>query len=378
VGINQIRVGDDESDITQGRVYKFLTRFIPMTYRTYGDKLFIRQGGKIVATLLFLAICLIGNIDAVFALDSIPTAIALSTIMYVTVAGNINGVLGLRPVYFLMGHITKYITRLNWGLASICCAVGFKLITGNVWLMHDVLHLTPLHIPIEISLAWIVGSLLLAYVASLLWPPKAAVDVTDASSKRSTMVRIYLDCGSEMDGAWESGLVGHYLSEVVRQARYYDSSGDVLLFGFGETVEPYQTLAPNEEVPCLLERRMLGTGSDLAAALRDAKVTAESVLGTHVVIVITAGATIDAEKARQALLDMPANTFVTPVRVSNKPGGAALLQELDNLQTGEHDRCNTVYATDDFGQPKDRIEYEIGDELDRWLKRRDALPSLVH
>ncbi len=377
IGINQIRTGDDEADITQSRAYKLLTRIMPLTYRTYGDKLFIRQGGRILATLMLLAICLIGNTDAVFALDSIPTAIALSTIMYVTVSGNINGVLGLRPVYFLMEHITKYITRLNWGLASICCAVGFKLIVGSVWLMHDVLHVEPLDIPIGISLAWIVGSLVFAYVAGRIWPPKKAVDLTDASNKRSTMVRIYMDCGSVMDGEWKSGLMSGYLAEIARQARLYDSVGDVPLFGFGERVEPYHTLSPTEEEPSRPRRRTLGVHSDLGAVLRHAKATSARVLGTHVVIIMTAGVTIGYEMTRRALLDMPANAFVVFVRVSDEPGGGQFLQELDDLRPGEHDRCNTIHATDDFGQPKHRIEYEIGEELDRWLKQRDALPSLV-
>lgn len=376
VGVSQLRAGE-EKDITQGRTYRLLTRVMPLTYRTYGDKLFIRQGGKVLATLLLLAICLIGNTDAVFALDSIPTAIALSTIMYVTVAGNINGVLGLRPVYFLMGHITKYITRLNWGLASICCAVGCKLIAGNVWLVHDVLGLTPLDIPISISLGWILGSLVLAYVAGLVWPPKADEDATGTSDKQRTMVRVYLDCGAAMDGEWESGLVERYLAEVMRQARYYDSVGDVPVFGFGQEVRPYSALTSGGEVASQRERRTLGVDSNLATVLRHAKVAAETTEGTHVVIVMTPGVTIGQELTRRALRDMPENTFVIPVRIANRPGGAEFLQELDDLLEGELDRCNTVHATNDSGQPLHDIEHEIGEELDAWLKKRDALPTPV-
>jgi tellurite resistance protein TerC len=376
VGISQIRTGNDETDITKGRAYKLLTRVMPLTYRTYGNKLFIRQGGKVLATLLLLAICLIGTTDAVFALDSIPTAIALSTIMYVTVSGNINGVLGLRPVYFLMEHMTKYITRLNWGLASICCAVGFKLIVGNVWLMHDVLGITPLDIPIGISLAWIAGSLVFAYVAGLVWPPKATEDESSTSDKQRTMVRVYLDCGSEMDGEWESGLMAHYLGEVMRQARYYNSAGDVPLFGFGEKVVSYDALVPTEEGASQRERRTLGVNSNLAVVLRHAKAAALATEGTHVVIVMTAGVTIGYEPTRRALCAMPDNAFVIPVRVANKSGGAEFLQELDDLLE-EDDRCNTVHATDDSGRPMHHIESEIGEELDKWLNDRDALPTLV-
>jgi tellurite resistance protein TerC len=376
VGISQLRSGEDD-DITQKRIYRLLTRIMPLTYRTYGSKLFIRQGGKVLATLFLLAICLIGSTDAAFALDSIPTAIALSTIMFVTVTGNINGVLGLRPMYFLMEHITKYITRLNWGLASICCAVGFKLITGNVWLVHEVLGLTPLDISIGISLGWIFGSLVFAYVAGLVWPPKVDEDATSASDKPKTMVRVYLDCGAGMDGEWESGLMERYLAEVMRQARYYDSVGNVPVFGFGQRIEPYSVLSSGGEVPSQRSRRTLGVSSDLALVLRHAKVAAETTKSTHVVIAMTAGVTIGYELTRQALRDMPDNTFVIPVRVANKPGGAEFLQELDDLLEAEQDRCNTVHATDDTGQPKHHIESEIGEELDEWLKGRDALPSPV-
>ncbi len=376
VGVSQLRGGED-TDITQGRVYKLLTRVMPLTYRAYGDKLFIRQGGKRLATLLLLAIVLIGNTDAVFALDSIPTAIALSTIMYVTVAGNINGVLGLRPVYFLMQHITKYITRLNWGLASICCAVGLKLIVGNVWLMHDVFGVSPLDIPIGISLGWIAGSLIFAYVAGIVWPPKVIEEDDEANAVQNTMVRVYLDCGAEMDGEWSSGLMSRYLAEVMRQARFYDSDGTVPIFAFGETVKPYEALTPTEDGPELSRRRMLGWDSNLAAALHHAKDAAEAEPGTHVDIIMTPGVTLGYESARRALRKMPDNSFVVLVRVSDEPGGAAFLQELDDLLEGKRDRCNAVHATDDNGQPKDRIEEAIGDELDEWLKGRDALPVLA-
>lgn len=374
VGITQVTQGDDETDITEGRFYRLLTRFMPVTVRTYGDKMFIRRSGsgRRIATLLLLAIILIGYIDLVFALDSIPTAIALSSIMYVTVAGNINGVLGLRPVYFLMGHVTKYIRRLNWGLALICCGVGVKLILGNPTLS-DFLGYHPVHVPIAISLSFIGGSLLFGYVAGKLWPPKHAVDVEDVVTQKSTMVAVYMDCGPVMDGEWRTGLMHTYLTQVLAQARHYDSDGTVPLYGYGRHIEEYHTVALNAEEPDLPARRTLGNASDLAAVLRHAKEAGESVLGTHVAIVMTAGVTADEDAARQALREMPENTFVVFVRVSDEPGGAELLQELDDLLDGEHDRCNTVHATDDHGRPKHHLEHEIGEELDNWLHKRGAL-----
>ncbi|HSE61797.1 MAG TPA: hypothetical protein VLA88_05905 [Candidatus Saccharimonadales bacterium] len=371
VGYSQIFSGDDEKDVTERWSYKLVNKFVPVTYRTYGSKFFIRQRGKRLATVLFVVVAIIGCVDAMFALDSIPTAIALSSIMFVTIAGNINGVLGLRPMYFLMGHMAKYITRLNWGLGLICGAIGVKLIISNTWFM-PLIGQEPVHVPISVALAWIGGSLLFAYVAGRIWPSAAKEGLDDENSEDSTLVTLYVDSGAVAKGEWESGLMGVYASQALVEARHYDDDGQVPVHVFAEAIGDASTAQAGAAYE--LERPYgIGTRPLLAPVLQQARRTAESVLGTHVAIILTPGVFGDQEEVRRLMREMPDNLFLLFIRVSDEPGGAGFLGELDTLYTDDRDSCHVVYATDDHGRPKQLIAYEIGTELDHWLKRRDAL-----
>jgi tellurite resistance protein TerC len=372
VAYDQVFGGDDEKNVTTRWSYKLINKLVPVTYRTYGSKFFIWQRAKWVATVLFVVVCIIGCVDVLFALDSIPTAIALSKILFVTIAGNVNGVLGLRPVYFLMGHLAKYIKRLNWGLCLICAAIGAKLITSDGWFMHDILGLKVIPVPISIALAWIGFSLLFAFIAGRIWPPKEATEVDKNADDKATLVSVYVDNGSVMNGEWAAGLIQEYTWQVLVEARHYDSDGQVPMYGFAQKLGEYRTARVGETLE-LSQLQHIGTRSHLAVALRHAKEVGESVLGTHVVVIVTAGVFADQKEARQLMAQMPDNTFVLYVRVSDEPGGAGFLGELDTMFTGDRDRCHVIYATDDAGQPKQLIVYEIGAELDGWLKERNAL-----
>ena len=97
-------------------------------------------------------------VDLVFALDSVPAVLAISTHPFVVYTSNIFAILGLRSLYFLLAGLLDRLRYLHLGLAAILGFVGCKMLLAK-WV----------HIPVTISLGVIVLVVLAATAASLLF-----------------------------------------------------------------------------------------------------------------------------------------------------------------------------------------------------------------
>lgn len=122
-----------------------------------GGKLFVKRNGKLVVTSIFLCIIVIELTDVVFALDSIPAVLAISTDTLVIYASNIFAVMGLRSLFFVIKGGMNSLVYLKYGLGAILLFVAAKL------LIHEFFE-----IPIVASLAVIIIILLITVVASLM------------------------------------------------------------------------------------------------------------------------------------------------------------------------------------------------------------------
>jgi tellurite resistance protein TerC len=103
-----------------------------------------------------LAVLAIEVVDLVFALDSVPAVLAISTHPFVVYTSNIFAILGLRSLYFLLAGLLDRLRYLHFGLAAILGFVGGKMLLAK-WV----------HIPVGISLAIIVIVVVVATAASL-------------------------------------------------------------------------------------------------------------------------------------------------------------------------------------------------------------------
>lgn len=115
-------------DPEKSRIFKFVERFLPFTDKIEGSKLFIRQNGKIVASLLFFAICVVELTDVLFAIDSVPASLAIVRDPYIVLASNISAILGLRALYFVFEFLEDKFYLLNKGLALILSVIAMSLI----------------------------------------------------------------------------------------------------------------------------------------------------------------------------------------------------------------------------------------------------------
>jgi tellurite resistance protein TerC len=106
-----------------------------------------------------LAVVVIELTDVVFAVDSIPAVFAVTRDPFIVFTSNIFAILGLRALYFLLAGLMHKFQYLSYGLGLVLIFVGAKM------LLHDWFE-----IPIEISLAIVLGLLIAAIVISLLRP----------------------------------------------------------------------------------------------------------------------------------------------------------------------------------------------------------------
>ena len=117
----------------QGRVVRALTRVLPATDRLDGQRFITRENGSRVATPLLLALVVVETTDLMFAVDSIPAVLAVSTDPFVVYTSNVFALLGLRALYFLLAGAAERFRYLRPGLAVILVAVAAKLLTGDIY-----------------------------------------------------------------------------------------------------------------------------------------------------------------------------------------------------------------------------------------------------
>ena len=141
---------------------KFFRRFMHVTKGYEGDKFFLRKpnatGKKILwATPLFIALLVIESTDIVFAVDSIPAILGITTTTFIVFSSNAFAILGLRSLYFSLSHIMNLFCYLKYALAGILSFVGAKMLLVDF-----------VHIPVLGSLAVIVLILVVAIIASVM------------------------------------------------------------------------------------------------------------------------------------------------------------------------------------------------------------------
>jgi len=93
-----------------------------------GQRFLTRYRGRLAATPLLVVLLLVESTDLLFALDSIPAALAVSRDMFVVYSANAFAVLGLRSFYFVASRFMSMFTYLHYGLSIVLAFVGVKMI----------------------------------------------------------------------------------------------------------------------------------------------------------------------------------------------------------------------------------------------------------
>lgn len=124
---------EDETNLEETFLFKTLKKIIPTTNEFHGERFFILEKGKRLATPLFLALILIEVSDVVFALDSIPAVLSISQDPFIVYTSNIFAILGLRALYFALAGVMQLFHYLKFGLAIILIFIGTKIIMAEFY-----------------------------------------------------------------------------------------------------------------------------------------------------------------------------------------------------------------------------------------------------
>jgi tellurite resistance protein TerC len=142
-------------------VYKTIGKIIPITTDINHQRFFVKTATGKAATPLFVALIIIEVMDVVFAVDSVPAILAITSDPFLVFSSNIFAILGLRSMYFFLANMLQKFSYLEYSLIAILSFVGLKMLT------HDILTQYHLEIPEWASLLFIAIALAVGVIVSL-------------------------------------------------------------------------------------------------------------------------------------------------------------------------------------------------------------------
>jgi tellurite resistance protein TerC len=142
-------------------VLRLFRRLMNVTDDYADSKFFTKQNGRYFATPLLIVLLVVETTDIIFAVDSIPAILAVTTDPFIVYSSNVFAILGLRALYFALSGIMQLFHYLHYGLSAILVFVGVKMILSEI-----------IEIPVLLALGVIAGILAVSAVASILHPKK--------------------------------------------------------------------------------------------------------------------------------------------------------------------------------------------------------------
>jgi tellurite resistance protein TerC len=137
-------------------IFRLFKRFMPITHKLEGERFFVKRKHITAATPLFIVLIVIEVTDILFAMDSVPAILAITSDPFLVFSSNIFAILGLRSMYFFLSNMLERFQALKYSLIAILTFVGVKLILAN-----------HVHFPEWLSLSFIGLSLAIGIVISL-------------------------------------------------------------------------------------------------------------------------------------------------------------------------------------------------------------------
>jgi tellurite resistance protein TerC len=130
-GLKMALKKEEEIHPESNPVVRWFKKLVPVTHDYRGDRFFVREGGKLVATPLIVVLLCVELTDLVFAVDSIPAIFAVTNDPYIVYTSNVFAILGLRSLYFALAGIMGTFRYLKVGLGIVLVFVGVKMVLAH-------------------------------------------------------------------------------------------------------------------------------------------------------------------------------------------------------------------------------------------------------
>jgi tellurite resistance protein TerC len=150
--------GDDEVHPERNLGIRLARKFFPVSTEFDGQKFMTLVNGRKALTPLALVLLMVETTDLIFAVDSIPAILGVTTNFYVVFTSNVFAILGLRSLYFVLAGMIDYFRYLKAGLALVLAFIGFKMLVAH----------TRFHVPTRMALWIVAGIILTAILVSIV------------------------------------------------------------------------------------------------------------------------------------------------------------------------------------------------------------------
>jgi tellurite resistance protein TerC len=168
-----VTAGTENMDPSANPILRLMRRVIRVTDDFDGQRFFTRRNGALWATPLFAALVVVETSDIMFAIDSVPAILAITTDTFIVFTSNAFAIMGLRSLYFLLAGLIERFEYLKYGLAALLAFAGVKMLLSDV-----------IHIDVWLSLGIIVLILGVSVAISLF----VTRDRTKTTETRAVMV----------------------------------------------------------------------------------------------------------------------------------------------------------------------------------------------
>lgn len=148
--------------------FKGMKKFLRTTNDDGDGKFIVYKNSKAYFTKLSMVVLMLGLIDIVFAIDSIPAVFSIipnPNKKLLIFSSNIFAVLGLRSLFFLLKGAASEFDYLQQGIAIVLLFIGVKMLVAN-WV----------HVPIWASLLMIVVCIAGSIIYSMYHKRKGVPD----------------------------------------------------------------------------------------------------------------------------------------------------------------------------------------------------------
>jgi tellurite resistance protein TerC len=151
-GAKLFRSEEEQIDPESTLFVRAVRRVIPLAAGDHGPRFVTRVDGRLAFTQLALVLVVIEGTDVIFALDSIPAILAITTDSFVVFTSNIFAILGLRSLYFVLNKAIDRFAHLKTALAFILIFIGAKMVLHSVYKVRNTVSLAVIGVAVAIGL----------------------------------------------------------------------------------------------------------------------------------------------------------------------------------------------------------------------------------
>ena len=117
---------NEHTDLSRRWTVRLMCRLIAVGPGGATQSLLTRAGGTLRATPLFLAVAVIGLLDAAYAADSIPAVFAVTKDPFIAFTGSAFAVMALRSLYFLLSGVLPKFRFLRLALVLVLATIAAR------------------------------------------------------------------------------------------------------------------------------------------------------------------------------------------------------------------------------------------------------------